>query len=813
MQRFGGFRVEKGGVDVQAVREGFMKRCLHLMVALFATFSAHAFASMEVDVMTGPRTGQLDQRLQQALQAKGAGYKPRTEHLHDDGSPQFTNRLILEDSPYLVQHAHNPVDWYPWGEEAFAKAKRENKPIFLSIGYSTCHWCHVMEHESFESRPIARILNEHFIAIKVDRELLPDVDETYMTAVMMINGSGGWPMSSFLTPEGKPFYGATYFPPERFTALLEQINKLWGSERQKLLEQADTVAEAVARYSRNQQAAAALSEDASALAVQQALEMHDFTQGGFSKAPKFPNENLLLLLLAHAERYNDPAALAAVRKSLDEMAAGGIHDQVGGGFHRYSVDAEWLVPHFEKMLYNQAHLGRAYLLAWRLTGDPEYRRVAIQAFDYVLRDMTAPSGGFYSATDADSEGQEGTFFLWDEEELEALLSKEQAALAIELYGVTWEGNFEGRNILCLPTPLPQVAEQKGLALEALYQQVDAIRERLYQAREQRIHPIRDEKILTAWNGMMITTLALAGDLLDRPGYSEVARRAAGFIWDHNRSREGRLLRSHLNGRSSIPASQEDYAFYAEGLLHLYDITGEQIWLERAADLTDQLMELFVDPASGAFYLSLDSDLTGMSRPHDNGTDGAIPSGTAVALRVLQMLSRRSDNLEYRKQAQALLAAYANSINERPVGFAYLLAGVDDLQQGELAAYGYGAQGGIRADASVNGSQLSVRVNIPDGWHINADKPLQKELIATGLKLDDGAKGWRLGEVGYPPADMVTLGFQREPLAVYHGDVQLTAKLVKNKVAEPVLPLQLRLQACNNKVCLPPETLILRVQGK
>ena len=790
-----------------------MIRLWTLAIATLLGFSLGAVASIhEVNIMIAPRSDELNQQLQQALNAKGPDYKPRTEHLREDGSPHYTNRLILEDSPYLVQHAHNPVDWYPWGEEAFARAKRENKPIFLSIGYSTCHWCHVMERESFENRTIAKILNQHFIAIKVDRELLPDVDETYMTAVMLINGSGGWPMSSFLTPDGKPFYGATYFPPPQFRQLLEQVNTLWNSKQQELTEQAGKVAEAVANYSRSQQAAGKLGDEASRRAVQQALQIHDAVKGGFSQAPKFPNENLLLLLLGHAERYRDPAVLAAVEKSLDEMAQGGIYDQVGGGFHRYSVDNDWLVPHFEKMLYNQAHLGRAYLLAWRLTGNPEYRRIATQTLDYVLRDMTDPNGGFYSATDADSEGNEGTFFLWSEQELKTLLSKEDAALAIELYGVTPQGNFEGHNILNLPTPLPQFAVQKELTLDQLYARINSIRETLYQAREKRIHPIRDEKILTAWNGMMIATLAQAGELLDRTEYRDAARRSAEFIWNHNRGEDKRLLRSHLNGKSSIAASQEDYAFYAEGLLHLYDATGDEVWLKRASIVTDQLLELFVDPVSGAFYLSLADGLTGMSRPHDSGTDGAIPSGTAVAVRVLQMLSKRSDNLEYRKQAQNLLAAYANSINSNPLGFAYLLAGVDDLQQGELADSGYAAQGGIRANASLKASTLTVAFRIPQGWHINADKPLQKELIATEVKLDKGTKGWQLGKVEYPEAEITTLGFQSEALAVYHGEVQLNAELTKEKGAERIVPLQLRLQACNDQVCLPPETLTLRVQA-
>ena len=781
-----------------------------LIAALLITFSAHTFASSEIDVMTGPRSELQNQQLQQALQAKGSDYLPRTEHLRDDGSPHYTNRLILEDSPYLVQHAHNPVDWYPWGEEAFAKAKRENKPIFLSIGYSTCHWCHVMERESFENHTIAKILNEHFIAIKVDRELLPDVDETYMTAVMIINGSGGWPMSSFLTPEGKPFYGATYFPPDQFRSLLEQVDTLWRTKQSELIEQADKVAEAVANYSRTKQAAGTLSQTAVAKAVQQALQMHDANKGGFGPAPKFPNENILLFLLGQAERLNDPTILAAVRKTLDAMAQGGIYDQVAGGFSRYSVDNNWLVPHFEKMLYNQAHLSRAYLAAWRLTGDSGYRRIVTQTLDYVLRDMADSNGGFYSATDADSEGKEGTFFLWSEDQLKALLTEDEAALAIELYGVTPAGNFEGHNILNLPLSLPQFANKKGMVLEVLYHRVDNIREKLYHAREKRIHPIRDEKILTAWNGMMISTFAQAGSLLNQSLYTEAARRSAEFIWNNNQDSDGHLLRSHLDGKSSIAASQEDYAFFAEGMLHLYDATQDKIWLERASSITDQLIEKFVDPISGTFYLGNDRGLTSMSRPHDSGTDGAIPSGTAVALRSLQMLSKRTHNLEYRKQAQNLLAAYANSINNRPIAFAYLLAGVDDLQQGELTNIGYAAQGGIRASTSIKGDKLSVKFNIPAGWHINSDKPLQDGLIATDLKLSNSTKGWQLGKVNYPKADLTTLGFQSEALAVYHGEIEIDAKLSQAKDADRMLAVQLKLQACNDKICLPPETLTLRL---
>jgi len=409
--------------------------------------------------------------------------------------------------------------------------------------------------------------------------------------------------------------------------------------------------------------------------------------------------------------------------------------------------------------------------------------------------------------------KEGTFFLWGVDELKAVLTEDEAALAIELYGVTPAGNFEGRNILNLPLSLSQFATEKGMVLEVLYHQIDNIREKLYHVREKRIHPIRDEKILTAWNGMMISTFAQAGPLLNQPLYTEAARRSAEFIWRNNQDSDNHLLRSHLDGKSSIAASQEDYAFYAEGMLHLYDATQDKIWLERASSSIDQLIEKFVDPISGTFYLGNDRGLTSMSRPHDSGTDGAIPSGTAVALRSLQMLSKRTHNLEYRKHAQNLLAAYANSINDRPIAFAYLLAGVDDLQQGELASFGYAAQGGIRADASLKGDKLSVHFNIPSGWHINSDKPLQDGLIATDLRLSDHTKGWQLGKVSYPKADLATLGFQSAALAVYHGDVQIDAELTQAEESDRMVAVQLKLQACNDKVCLPPETLTLRLANR
>ena len=760
-----------------------------------------------------PRSVELTRQLAQALQSKGTNYQPRTEHLKTDGVPIYTNRLIREDSPYLIQHAHNPVDWHPWGTEAFETAKRENKPIFLSIGYSTCHWCHVMERESFENPAIASLLNQHFIAIKVDRERRPDVDKTYMQAVTMFTGSGGWPMSSFLTPDGSPFYGGTYFPPQAFGELLQKVNQVWLNQQTQVVEKGRQVAAALASQSSRRATAEKLSKSAVSNAVNQALFRFDELQGGFGQAPKFPQEPLLFLLLSESERRGDKDALTALETTLDAMGNGGIYDQIGGGFHRYATDNAWLVPHFEKMLYNQAHLSRVYLRAWRLTGNPSYQRIARQTLDYVLRDMTSPDGAFYSATDADSEGEEAVFFLWTPEQVRQSLSPQDAMLAIDIFGMTEGGNFEGSNILHLPATLEDFAQQNNTSLEKLTANIDRIRNQLYQAREKREHPLRDDKILTAWNGMMISTLAQAGTILGEPIYLEAAERAARFLWEHNRQKSGDLYRVHLSGSSSITAQQQDYAYFAEGLLHLYDASGEAIWLTRAQQITETMLVHFWDDRSGGFYMSRKEDLlTNLGRPVDNGMDSAKPSGSSVALRVLQMLNVRVASFEYAEYVNALLSSLASHINQSPTSFAYMLTGARDFEMGELSATGYAARGGIRATLrQLDKNRLAIELIIPDGWHINSNKPLQEGLIPTTVSTDADNTGWKLDKVSYPQAKVASLGFQKEPLSLYQGNAQIRLRVEGNAKSSRILPIELGIQACNDKICLPPEKLTLHLQ--
>ncbi len=770
-------------------------------------------AAVEQDM---ERPVELTQRLHEAYIAKGIGYRPRTEHFNRDGTPKYINRLILEDSPYLLQHAHNPVDWYPWSDEAFAQARAQDKPIFLSIGYSTCHWCHVMERESFENPAIAALLNQHFIPIKVDRESHPDVDEIYMTAVMLISGHGGWPMSSFLTPQGKPFFGGTYYPPDQFSDLLRQVTQVWTQQRRQVEEQAARIAAAVAEDNRLSGGSKNFDPDIPRRAVSALGELFDEIQGGFGQAPKFPQEPWLFLLLDQSERYSDPKALEMLTTTLDHMLQGGIYDQIAGGFHRYSTDYEWLVPHFEKMLYNQAHLSRVYLGAWRLTGQERYRRVVLQTLDYVLREMTHPRGGFYSATDADSEGEEGRFFTWTLGEIREVLSPEDAELAKSLYSLSRIGNFEGRNILHLGHSLETYAEQHALDIDKLRPRLDRINRQLLEARNQRVPPLRDDKVVTAWNGMMITAFAEAADLLGSERYLEAAQTAAEYLWQNNRRGEGRLWRVHLDGRSSIAAAQEDYAYFAEALIALYDLTGDGRWLQRAEELAGALLERFRD-ADGGFYMNeADAGLTAMGRPRDDGGDSAIPSGSSVALQVLQKLWRRNGSLVYRQQAQELIARFTPSLEALPHNYGYMLTAILDQTSGELSAQGYAAQGGIRLRAVTEavdgkGKALRVELQIPDGWHINSDRPGDPDLIGTRVWLDNES-GWRLDQLRYPQGQAKQLGFQREPISLYSGRVSIRARIhpASEHPAGLTLPVRVRLQACNDQVCLPPEEISLRV---
>lgn len=543
--------------------------------------------------------------------------------------------------------------------------------------------------------------------------------------------------------------------------------------------------------------AAELKPELTADTARQLLQRHDELQGGFDHAPKFPNEPLLALWLDQSRRGGDAAILAALETDLQAMAAGGIHDQVGGGFHRYATDNDWLVPHFEKMLYNQAQLARLYLGAFQLSGKPEYARVARRILDFVLRKMRAPDGSFYSALDADSAGGEGRYYLWTPAEMRKALSTEDAAFAIQHYGLSAAGNFEGSNILHLTQPVTGKERE----------QLDRIDAALLKAREKRLYPHRDDKVLTGWNGLMITALAEAAEALDVPDYLHAAKRAADALWARQRRSDGGLWRVSLAGRANTPAMLEDYAYLAESFIALYDATGDAIWLTRAQALADALPTRFGDKQSRAFALAETNPVNALPRPR-NAADGALPSANGVAVHVLAALARRSSELRYEDMAKTQLAALAGSITSNPSAHVTLLTAAERLHQGETSSRQYAGRGALLVTlktswTGANKLSLELTLNLKPGWHINAHRPLQDYLIPTTLKLS--GQGWHISRIDYPHAEIVKLGFQKEPLALYQGTSRIRAELEQNSINAAPIHLELLLQACSDQICLPPET--------
>jgi uncharacterized protein YyaL (SSP411 family) len=589
------------------------------------------------------------------------------------------NRLIHETSPYLLQHAHNPVDWYAWGEEALARARSEDRPILLSIGYSACHWCHVMERESFENPAIAGLMNELFVNIKVDREERPDLDGIYMQAVQALTGHGGWPMTVFLTPDGAPFYGGTYFPPEDrgqmpgFPRVLTGVAEAYRARRGDVDNNAAQLREMLQRKIVPPQRGPltpGLLDDA----LRGVLTNIDWGEGGFNGAPKFPQPMILEFLLRQYVRSRSTQALGAVQVTLDKMAGGGIYDQLGGGFHRYSVDRIWLVPHFEKMLYDNAQLARVYLQAALVTESPRYRQVVEETLGYVVREMTHPDGGFYSTQDADSEGEEGKFFVWTVTEVDGLLGDEDGPLFRAFFDITQAGNFEHKNILHVAEPPDEVAARLGVTPERLLAAVERGREILHAARERRIHPARDEKVLTAWNGMMMRAFAEAGAALERADWIEVAVRNAEFtlreLWQG-----GRLLRTWKDGRAKLNGYLEDYACYADALVALYEATFEPRWLDAAREIADAILEKFADAEHGGFFDTSADHEQLVTRPKDV-FDNATPSGTSVAADMLTRLALLTGDERYQRGADGVLTALGGIAGQHPASFGRLLCALD-----------------------------------------------------------------------------------------------------------------------------------------
>ena len=646
------------------------------------------------------------------------------------------NRLIDETSPYLLQHANNPVDWYPWGDEALARARDEDKPILLSIGYSACHWCHVMERESFENDEIAELMNLHFVSIKVDREERPDLDAVYMEAVQMLTGSGGWPMTVFLTPDCKPFYGGTYFPPvdrhnmPGFPRLLETVAHAYRNSNSEIQRVTGQLTEQMGRTATMPRGTGVLDESILHNAYNQLATNFDYQNGGVGSAPKFPQSMTLEILLRyHAHGHND-RAISMLNLTLEKMARGGIYDQIGGGFHRYSTDTFWLVPHFEKMLYDNALLARLYLHAWLATGRALYRRICEETLDYVLREMTGDHGGFFSATDADSEGEEGKFFVWSPDEIESCLGSADAALFGAFFGVTQRGNFEEKNILNISVKAADFAERQGVSLEHLVEVVRRGKQALWLEREKREHPLLDDKALASWNGLMLRAFAEAGAALERQDYLDAAARNAEFLLTALRP-ESLLLRTYRVGQAKLPGFLEDYSFVADGLLALYEATLERRWLDAAVELADEMIALFWDEPSGAFYDTGRDHEELVIRPRDV-FDNAQPCGGSVASDLLLRLSVVTGNEDYAAKAVSPLRTLAELMGRAPAGTGRWLAALDFYLSTpkEVAVIGPSSDPAT-ADLlrTVNGRYLANRVLV------GADS--EAAASGSGLPLLDG----------------------------------------------------------------------------
>ena len=770
-----------------------------------------------------PIHNSIEEELRDLEASKVGGYDKRTEHLNEDGSAVFINRLIREDSPYLLQHAHNPVNWYPWGGEAFEIAKQEHKPIFLSIGYSTCHWCHVMEVESFDNVEIAKVLNEHFISIKMDREQYPDIDEAYMTGVQLMSGHGGWPMSNFMLNDGRPFFGATYFPPPTFMKLLQQIVEAWNEKFDELESSATKIGEAIDRILSERKKAASLEPEINNHVTQALFQREDRSLGGLAGAPKFPQEPLLLFMLDHGERHRHVNAVEFASRSIEAMGRGGIYDQVAGGFHRYSVDAEWLVPHFEKMLYNQSQLSLVNLHAYRVSGNPFFKRVLFQTLEYVLRDMQLPEGGFYSATDADSEGAEGVFFLWSVEQLQDALSKDEAKLIVDVFGVSESGNFEGSNILNFSKTFADHEEQFGPEFE---NKLDSILKKLYQVREQRIHPLRDDKLIVAWSSAMITSLAKAGDYFSQKHWIAAAEKAIDLTLSNNLDGDGTLRRIYLDGTTSIEGQLEDYANLIEALISLFDITSAIGYLQQASNLMSSCIDGFWDEKEMGFFLSPSNQVGPQLTRSRSASDGATFAPAATALACLISLRDRSAYLEessqqlFSERAEQCISSLVGEINNNAVSHTSMLRQLANYYEGNREPIQYMDHGLAKvkartiSGADTLGKSISLIIDIADGWHVTAPTANLTNYIPLSVCLAEDEKHWVIDASQFPDNESSMTTVEGDTIPIYENKIEIALSLKRTQVPDDELSfssqLECELQLCNDQRCLLPTSITFRI---
>jgi len=733
------------------------------------------------------------------------------------------NRLSESSSPYLLLHQYNPVDWYEWGEEALTKAREEGKPIFLSVGYSTCYWCHVMERESFSNPEIAALMNEHFVAIKVDREQRPDLDEIYMAATQILTQRGGWPNSLFLTPELKPFFAGTYFPPEDrygrpgFSRILSGIADAWVNRREEILQQAEQLSEAMARHlERRLEPSAELPPgDVVTRSVSSLSERYDRAWGGFGGAPKFPTPSNLFLLF---DQWEQPAAREMLVGTLDQMARGGLYDQIGGGFHRYSTDREWKVPHFEKMLYDNGLLLEIYAKTFELDGNPEWARVVRETVAFLERELEAPEGALWSAIDAETDGHEGAFYVWTGEELRAVLGEESATELAPILGFDGEPFFEETHyVLHLPASLVDQAGRLGVEREALLRTIDPLRQRLLAARGERKRPLTDDKILADWNGLAIGGLATAGRVLDDEELVGRAARAADFVLSRMRADDGTLLHVWRAGRAEIPAFLADYAYLVHGLLALHRATGSERWLGEARRLATEQTERLGDPAGGWYAAAESSDVLFRSK---DIFDGALPAANSVAVHNALDLAAALGEPSWRAEAERALLAFGRLLEAQPAASNTLASAAGRVSPvtARTASVGVadevptdGPQGlahrVVRATLDATAadgdgrSRFTVALQVADGWHVNANPASLDYLIPTSVAADGAA----VRNLAYPPAEELRFAFADQVLAVWQGEVAITGEIDGVASARAI---RLTYQACDDQRCLPPVSIDL-----
>ncbi|MEM9725487.1 MAG: DUF255 domain-containing protein [Pseudomonadota bacterium] len=734
--------------------------------------------------------------------AEGDGYDARTARRDASGAPKFLNRLILEPSPYLRQHAHNPVDWRPWGPAALAEAEASGRPIFLSVGYATCHWCHVMEAESFDQEDVAAALNRDFIPIKVDREELPGVDETYMLATMLMTGRGGWPNSVWMTPAGEPFYAAMYLPKAEFERALIALAETWATQRDAVDATAAQLSQTMRAYAAHRDAAAEITPEIHVAAQAAVAEKYNEAHGGFGVTHQFPLEVYLQFLLDRWSRNGDEDARRMALNSLDAILAGAVHDHAGGGFHRYAVDPGWSVPHFEKMLYNQGEMVRTLTAAWEISGAARYRRGAERAIAYALRDMRAEGGGFYAAEDADSidpatgEKAEGAFYLWRRDAFRAALTADGVDVdaASAALGLDWGPKLEAGHPLAMETDALNTAPGLDGALEALRR-----------ARTERPRPLRDEKIIAGWNGLMIRALADAAAAYRRPDYAAAASEAAEAIW-RKLWRGDRLMRFATDAQAAEgrPGAVEDYAWFGLGLLALHDYLGPNHgdaarWKSRADQVARAMLARFQD-GDGRLKMT---EADGPLGPIYQQDDSATPSGESSALEFLALLAKRDRGVEFQLAAERLLAALSGGVAARPGERLTALQAAAILHRGEARPRRPLSNGVATVSARRDGASLILDLRVAEGWHVNAHRPLQADLIGTALRGED------LASVAYPEATQISLGFSDTPLAVLKGDAAIVAALTPSSEGRPIRA-ELTLQACSDQECLAPVTAAFRV---